>query len=468
MKTLTTLLLLLSVAWLPAAELEWKAGVAKAKITPPEMMWMAGYAARRTPAEEVMQDLYGKALALEDSKGYRQVFVTLDLIGVPKPLRLELESYVAKKHALKPEQLLINASHTHCGPAIRLFRPEGGKGEPRLGYDRVPEEEQPLRVTQIQEYNAFLMKELQGAIDQAITNLAPAELSWHRARCGFAMNRRTPIDDGGGFRNFPNPEGPVDQEVPVLRIRDAEEKLVGVLFGYACHATTLSVMKFNGDWPGYAQQYFEEDHPGAVAMFINGCSGDQNPYPRRMEFYVQRHGRSMATAIEAALETQPHPVTGPLRSAIEWKDIPYLTPPTRPELEERIATLSSYDKSWAEFLLTELDAVGSLPTSYPVPVQVVCFGDSLSLIAIGGEVTVDYSLRLKKEFGELSGAPVWVAGYSNEVMCYIPSDRVLEEGGYEGASSMRYARSTVHPNYWAPGIEEKLVDTAHALYQKLQ
>ena len=162
-------------------------------------------------------------------------------------------------------------------------------------------------------------------------------------------------------------------------------------------------------------------------------------------------------AIEAALQTEPRAVTGPVRSEIAWVDVPYAGPPTAAELSVRVEATSGAEKAYVEFLLGELGATGSLPVSYPVPVQVARFGDSLTLVAIGGEVTVDYSLRLKRELGELTGAPVWVAGYSNDVMSYIPSDRVLREGGYEGKTSMYYSRSDLHSGSWAEGIEELLV-----------
>ncbi|MEM7013191.1 MAG: neutral/alkaline non-lysosomal ceramidase N-terminal domain-containing protein, partial [Verrucomicrobiota bacterium] len=408
---------------------DWEAGIAKIDITPTELGWMAGYAARKGPAENVMQPLFAKAASFQDADGARMVVVTLDLIGVPKPIRVNLEKLVADKYGLKPEQLMINASHTHSGPAIRLFRPEGGKGEPRVGYDKVPEEEQPMRVRQIQEYNKMLIEKIGAVIGEAISKQAPAKLSWGRARCGFAMNRRTPLDQGTRFQNHPNPDGPVDHDVPVLQLQDAEGELLGVLFGYACHATVLGTMEIHGDWPGYAQQYFEEDNKGAIAMFVNGCSGDQNPYPRRLQPYVERHGRAMAMAIEAALQTKQLPISGKLRSAIAWPDVPYAPAPTREELEERIKTQKGYDLIYSHFLLAELDSVGSLPKSYPVPVQAIRFGDSLTMVAIGGETTIDYALRLKRELGEKTGGAVWVAGYSNDVMTYIPSDRVLKEGG---------------------------------------
>ncbi|MCB1077577.1 MAG: hypothetical protein KDM64_07095, partial [Verrucomicrobiae bacterium] len=294
-------------------------------------------------------------------------------------------------------------------------------------------------------------------------------LIWSHARSGFAMNRRTPAGQAD-WKNFPNPDAPVDHDVPVLQVRSGDGKeLKTVLFGYACHATVLGLMEISGDWPGFAQQYFEEDHPGAVAMFLNGCSGDQNPYPRRLLHYAEGHGRSMATAIEAAIETEGKPLSGPIRAAIAWPEIPYQEPPSREVLEATRQGKDRYDASHAALLLDTLDATGGLPKSYPVPVQVLRFGDGLNLVAIGGEVVVDYSLRLKRELGELGGgAPVWVAGYSNDVMTYIPSRRVLDEGGYEGGGAMRYSMSIVHPAPWDPSIEDRLVGKAIELFNGLR
>ncbi|MDF1813689.1 MAG: neutral/alkaline non-lysosomal ceramidase N-terminal domain-containing protein [Verrucomicrobiales bacterium] len=461
---------LVAISFAPALESDWKAGLSKVCITPQASIWMGGYAGRKTSSEKVLQDLYTKALAIEDPEGTKLVIVTLDLIGVPKSLRVDIEKYAVGKHDLKPGQLLLNASHTHSGPAIRLYRPNGGTGTPVIGYHNVPEKDQPARVAEVETYLKKLRGNIHQAIDESIGNLAPAELTWGRARCGFAMNRRTPVQTNTGvqgFKNSPFPDGPVDHDVPVLRIRDSKQKLQGVLFGYACHATTMGTMEIHGDWPGYAQQYFEEDHPDSIAMFLNGCSGDQNPYPRRLQPFLHRHGRSMATAIEAALETPQIKIQGKLRSEIAWPEIAYSKAPGKAELEKRIAEKTSYEKRYAEFLLDELSARGSLPQSYPVPVQVIRLGDQLTFAAIGGETTIDYSLRLKKELSAKSGGPVWVAGYSNDVMTYIPSERVRKEGGYEGGSAMIHIRSTAHPAPWAPGIEAALVGKIHELFDSL-
>ena len=106
---------------------------------------------------------------------------------------------------------------------------------------------------------------------------------------------------------------------------------------------------------------------------------------------------------------------------------------------------------------------GKLPASYPYPIQVVHLGKELTLVALGGEVVVDYSLRLKRE---LAGPAVWIAAYSNDVMGYIPSVRVLNEGGYEAGGAMRY--SSTHPGPWAPTVEERIVSKVHELDKRLK
>lgn len=452
----------------------WKAALGKVNITPKELGWMAGYAARKGPAEKVTQELFAKVLIVEDHTGTQQIIVTWDLIGVPIALRQKLEAIVKTNHDLAPRQLLINASHTHSGPVIRLYHPNGGKGTPLVGYDKIPTDEQPLRVAQVQAYREFLVKSVEKCIAQTLDKLAPARLSVGRARCAFAMNRRTPVQNPDGstaFRNAPNPEGPVDHQVPVLQVRSANDdnKIKGIVFGYACHATTMGNLEMHGDWPGYAQQYLEEDYPGAIAMFINGCSGDQNPYPRRLQHFMHRHGRSMATAVQAAMQTPQTEVSGKLSSALSWPKVAYSKAPTRTQLNQQLETATGYQKLYNEFLLSELDAVGKLPENYPVPVQVIRMGDRFTLVGIGGETCVEYSLRLQKELvQENQHALIWVAGYSNDVMTYIPSEKIRNEGGYEGGSSMIYIRSSAHPAPWAPGIEDRLVNEVHKLYNGLE
>ncbi len=447
---LVALVLFVSAFHLAAAEdLPWKAGVSRAKITPQEPMWMAGYASRNKPAEGTEQELFAKALVVEDQAGSRWIVLTTDLISVPRPLRGSLEAAIKERHGLPPSALTINCSHTHSGPELRTKRVKNNSIYPSVAEKAIA-------------YYEWLDARLKQLIDDAIKDLSPARLTYSRARCGVAMNRRLPT--AGGFINSPNPGGPIDHDVPVLRIDGPGRKMRAALFGYACHNTTLGLYQWSGDYAGYAQQYFEEDHPGVTALFVEGCGGDQNPYPRRTVELAKKHGRALATAIDAALEANPRTIEGPLRTAYDTVDLSYAPPPTREELLERAKSKNKYDKSYAEALLAELDDKGKLRDSYPFPVQVVRFGDRLTLVALGGETVVDYSLRLKRE---LAGPQVWVAGYSNDVMAYIPSKRVLLEGGYEAGGSMKYFRTTLHPGWWHESLEERIVAKVHELNRRI-
>lgn len=449
------LFLLLAVIGLAASALgaetpEWRAGVASVKITPDGPVWMAGYAARDKPSEGVAQDLYAKALVLQDATDHTLVLVTLDLISVPGPLREFVVQHLAETRGLKPDSVLLNCSHTHCGPEIRTT------GTALAGLE-------PERKARSLAYLESLQQRLISVIDQAFATLAPAQLAFQKARAGFAMNRRLPRD--GQYVNHPNPDGRVDHDVPVLSVLDESGKRRAVLFGYACHNTTLSFYQICGDYAGYAQEYLEAAHPDTIAMFLMGCGGDQNPYPRRELEMAQQHGRTLAMAVEAAWTTREKVVHGPLRTAFATAELEYATPPSRDELLERAESSNKYERKYAQRLLEELDDKGGLRVSYPAPVQVVRFGNDVLLVALPGETVVDYSLRLKRELAA-DDAEVWVAGYCNDVFAYIPSLRVLQEGGYEAGGAMRYMTTVVQPGPFAPDVEQRLMETTNALIEQ--
>jgi hypothetical protein len=432
----------------PAPLPVWKAAATSVKITPEKPMWMAGYASRKTPSDGVVQDLHAKCLVLEDAKGKRLVILTMDLIGIPASLRQGVEEAAQKKHGLPPESIVMNASHTHCGPEFRI-----GAWRYLEGMDH--------KVAEAEEYGKLLLERLTQLMDDGIAKLAPAQVHHNRARCGFAMNRRLP--SRLGYKNSPYPDGPVDHDVPVLEVSSADGKqLVAVLFGYACHNTTLGIQQFCGDYAGFAQEELEKAHPGSVALFMTGCGGDQNPYPRREIDHAKTHGKTLAMAVETALQVVPkQPTPSELKLAFEHVPLAFATPPTKEELETRAKSANTYEAGHAQRLLAIIQHEGKLPATYPYPVQVIHFGDAMAMVTLGGEVVVDYSLRLKRE---LKHPMVWVSGYSNDVMGYIPSLRVLKEGGYEAGGAMVYGS---HPGPWSEAVEETIITKAKELDGKL-
>ncbi len=422
----------------PAAT--WKAATAAADITPQESMWMAGYAGRTKPSEGTALPLFCKVALFEDAAGARAAIVTVDLIGIPRALRDAVEIELRDKYDLPPEALLMNASHTHCGPEFR--------GAKTKTLDLSNE-----RNRQGSAYGEALRTKIVELVGRAIEGLAPARLEYVHARCGFAMNRRTPSETG--YKNNPWSEGPVDHDVPVLRVLGADGKLRAVLFGYACHNTTLSFYQFCGDYAGFAQQYLEEKHPGATAHFVMGCGGDQNPYPRGELELCRHHGKTLGIAVEAALGASPaREVQGPLRASLRQVKLEFAPPPPKAALEQLTKSPNKFEARHAQRLLDELAENGSIRTTYDAPIQALRFGDDLLLVAFPGETVIDYSLRTKREYG--GGEALWTAGYSNDVFAYVPSHRVLLEGGYEAGGAMLYGS---FPGPFAVDVEDRIMRT---------
>lgn len=411
----------------------WQAGLATLVVTPREPIFLKGYGSRTRPSEGVQQDLRVKALALRDGTGATSVLITSDLHSWTRGMSATVADAAQKQYGIPRERILFNGSHTHSGPAITgesYFRPS----------EDIDAEQQAV----IRRYTAQLLADVTALVGRAMASLSPAELAFGQGLAGFGVNRRR---TNAATREWP---GPVDQDVPVLRVRGADGAVRALVFGYACHATSAPVeYMIHGDWPGYAQAAIEAALPGAVAMFVTGCGADCNPMPRSRPESPKTYGDLLGIAVGEVVGRQMRVLSGPLRAAFDHADLPFQAPPSREELEARLKkTPTGMAARHARLMLDELARTGRIADRYPYPVQVWQFGTGLTLIALGGEVVVDYSLRFKREYG---ADDTWVAGYSNDVMGYIASERVLAEGGYEGGGAMiNYGR----PGPLAPGVED--------------
>ena len=420
------------------AERGWKAGVARVIITPPEYMWMAGYAARDKPAEGKLHDLWLKALALQDAEGNTALLITSDIIGFSRDLSQSICTKLYKKFKLERKDIILSSSHTHSGPVLNnnlygIYPPFGDK-----------QKEQIIR------YQHFLEAQALIAAERAFGSLAPSSISTGVGISRFAVNRRETGWEGDILYN-PDVKGPSDHAGPVIRITDERNQLSAVVFGYACHATSLSINKWSGDYPGFTQIEIERMYPTATAMFFAGFGADQNPFPRGGVLQAEQYGKELAISVERVLKGEMIPLTPSLKTVYEEIELEIAQPPDQAELKQIIENGADWEKRWAAMIKKKQAAGVKLEDSYPFyPVQGWQLGEQ-SLVVLGGEVVVDYALALR----ELLGNDIILIGYSNDVMTYIPSERVLREGGYEGKSSMWVYG---HRGTWKPGIEEKILN----------
>lgn len=406
-------------------------GLARVDATPSYPVRLSGFGFRRTESEGVTQRIWVKALAIGSDEDGPCVVFAVDNLFVPLWMTEELAQRLSEKARIHRDRLAVTATHTHTAPVLK------GTVPTLFGMPIPPDQQE-----RINRYSAELLDKMEQAALTALADRRPARLFWGIGQVGFAANRRTQ-------------GGPVDHDLPILVVRSADgNALRGIWVNYACHCVTLSNNKISGDWAGYAQQAIEDDHPGAIAMVSIGCGADANPNSGVTGDKVEiasRQGREIADEVKRLLAGFLTPLSGKLRVARKVFELPLDDPPPKGELEER-AKRQDHTGYHARYLLEKLSRGEALPTAIPYSVQVFAFGDQLACVFLPGEVVVDYARRLKKE---LDGTRLWINAYSNDCPCYIPSERILREGGYEGGGAMIYYGL---PSRLKSGLEQPIID----------
>ena len=412
-------------AWLTdtfaADQANWRIGLARVCITPEQPVWLYGYAgkARFRPFESVLDDIYAKAVAIESHGGEPVVLITADLCVLRQPEESALCEVIMRKNGLARRQILLNWSHTHSGPMI---------GTSDLNRYPVPEGD----LKQTKAYTEKLWNKLAEVTASALADMKPARLSWEVGEADFVKNRRR-FDEEGRYRGMaPNPDRYVDRTVPVLRIDAADGRLRGIVFGCACHAVTLgnNSNRLSGDYPSFARQYIERRFAGVETLFLQGCGADANPDPRATDDQVQvvqQQGRSLGAEVCRVAEGELQPILGPLRVDFSRVDLPLKPVPSRDRLDQ-LAKGPFWQSHNARRILQAQQQGEKVPARYGAPLALWQFGDDLTLVAISGEVVSDYVPLVNEAIG---ARRLWVAGYCNQVFGYLPSARVVKEGGYE-------------------------------------
>jgi hypothetical protein len=391
----------------------FKASTASTVITPTESVWLTGFAARTAPSRGKINDLFAKTVAIEDTTGKRIVIVSCDLIAISRDVAQRVSLEVKKRFGLNRDELLLCSTHTHYGPELR---PD------KIPFFKIP----PEFAAKVQPYADFITTTLITLIGDALKNLKPAKLFTTQSTADFATNRR-PGED------------PIDHDVPILQITDESNKPMAILFGYACHNTTMPFADclISTDWAGFAAETIQQQFPGAIAMFIAGAGADQNPNPKGPLEVSRKHAATLANSVLTALKSARE-IDGEITTAFTEVPLEYEPFPSRESLQFDTNSYDAPRSFKAQFLLDQLNQGHRFDPTYPCPLQTLRIGNRFLLIAIGGEPVIDYAVNLKQEFA----APdklVWIAGYANDMFGYVPTPRVLSGGGYEGTRSVLWA-----------------------------
>lgn len=385
-----------------------KVGIANTVITPEQNMTMGGFGGRKDPSVGVHRDLMAQVVVF-DNGNTRMGIVAVDLLKVPVQY-FEAMRDAGERHGIPRAHLLVNHSHTHCGPHV-------------FHRDNQP-------------YMQQMTEKVCDLIEQAVADLQEARLEYFLGNCTMAINRRQMGPDGKVVGMRPEPRKPIDPDVPVLRAVSSDGQVRAVIFGYACHPTTMGGLEFSTDFVGFSRDWIEAAYPGSMAVFMQGCGGDIKP---RACIADGRFGHVLLDAKETTAQ-----VGYELGRAV-------------------VGAMSVPGRSVGSFLAGSSDTAG-LPTTkqvedtpegglFPVEVQVMRIGD-IYMVALNGEVLVQIGLHIKRELDDLA---VWVNGYSNRDLSYVPDAAAFAEGGYE-----------INVSWTTAEAEQALVSKAVELARALQ
>jgi hypothetical protein len=426
-------------------------GIARRIITPGKPVYLAGYGSRTEKVSEKYHDLKATAACFEQD-GNRFVVLSADLLCFDERMVKPIKAEVEKQIGLKPEQVLLAATHTHYAPQVdwktRSISPE---------------------------WHPDVADEVGGkcvdAIVESVGGTRPATLKYGASVAAFGINRRVFDGETTGMR--PNPRGVVDPTVRVLWAVAEDGKPFAVLFSYACHPTTAGgLMMMGGDYCGLAAEFLEEAIDGATAVPLPGCFGDIRPRVVTAEGgftngsleVVRAFGQELCFAVLCAMSLPEGEVAGPVGSAIGEAHMPFAHVPDREELEARLADAEAsqhtYEIAWARQQLAKLKE-GSLPTHSVETVQALRIGD-LAMVGLAGEVCVGYQLKV---VGSRYPKPTFVIANSNAATSYVATADMFPYGGYEVSGNYTCYDD---PSPLTPECEELILSKVGELLKKVE
>jgi len=426
-----------------------KVGIANAAITPDRPVWLTGYASRTEPSDGKYNDLEASAVVF-DNGSTRMAILAADLIGIDEFLLDPIRAKAATL-GIPPERMLVNCSHTHCGPAVRKRR--------------------SMIRTFDDDYLEHLKATIVDLLERAVADLQDATLDYVVGSCTLGINRRRVPDGGGEAAMLPNPEKPIDPAVPVLRVAAPDGQVRALLFAYACHCTTMGGQQVGTDYPGPARDLLREKCDGVLPIFLQGCGGDVKPRNLTADRtftggpveVVYELGHELGRAVLAALCATPTPLSDELAGASSIAALPFRDPPTEDQLAAMEAG-NKWQKTWAEAVRKTLADKGTLAEAMPVEVQALNIG-GLRIVGIAGEACAGIALELKERLPDLTVMPL---GYCNSLRSYIASRGQHAEGGYEVSSSFIYSTlPEPRPLGFRPESVDVLLDKATELVRSM-
>lgn len=423
-----------------------EAGFAKSLVNPPLGMPMEGLG-QQGGCQTIHDDLFVRALSLTHD-GVEVVIIGCDLLFFERPTVARFKEAIGRATGLAPEQLFLNTSHTHAGPRLTHW-----------AYTGAPDPD----------YLTAIEKALVEAVTKATERREPVTLSAGMTRTDLPVNRRKP-DAEGKAQWAPYRNGGICDALPICMLNNNAGEVVALLFSISCHPSMIYTLDISAEYPGVAMRRLNAYFQTEGAMFLQGAGGDTKPRQIAVDEQYWRAGTweemeaagvEVSDAVIARIVLGLTPVTPALRNTVLPMSWPLEAGPARDYFTGLLADAQATEqrKLWAEEMLQQLDADGSLPTVLPVGLHALELGENLRLIGTEGELVGELGNRILQAFPTGVTFPM---GYTDGAQIYLMSTWMLPEGGYEVDSFWEFHL----PAPLAPGTEKVLDEALCALKGK--
>lgn len=413
--------------------------VAKTAITPAMPVFLAGFASRDYKSAQVHDPIHVKTVLLEANK--RLLILAFDLIGGDRNFIKSLKGALFRHFGFGADEVLINFSHTHCSLYVTGDDPDLSlrRGYYSIDQEKWPEKQHELDYAPDIAYYRFVEQAVVRSVARCLEELAEGELELAAGSSDVGVCRRL-VQDGAVLWG-PDPDAATDKALTVLRLSDTQGRCKGLLFSYGCHPTSIVSESLSAEFVGAACAVLEERYPGCTAVFLQGCGGEivaaktfGNGGKARGFAEMQEIGDDLAGDV---CRIAGNAVFRKIRCAFHTRldEVKLYTQPTPLAAFTSVMLSpgsSEYQKQNAARVIEAVDT-GSALQHLPMYIAVWELDADTRLVALEGEIPSGYGLMTKALFPRTDTI---VLGYTNGVFTYVPTRRILDEGGYEAEAYM--------------------------------
>lgn len=420
-----------------------KLGTAKIKITPPDRIFLAGFANRTEPFDGVQEDLFVRCFSL--IQGHAELYIVQgDLLWWGCDFIADIRAAIKKRCGIKEKDILFAATHTHSGPQTgNLFLPSLGKRD--------------------EAYNAFLKTQVLCAIEKSKENIEDVIVKAYEGQSFIGINRRLKAKDGA-VQMKPNPDGVIDHTVDVVVFESVDnQKIKAATVVYPCHANVSSDNLVSSDFCGVAMEMLEKEYSDSVFIYMQGFTANIRPNLSKDGNFVRGTSKEATEVaykfysdIKKALQTSSKLLEPCIGSHLISFPLAF-----RMSEEECIRNVSTHQNAggvegnWSSFLLSHKEAF----LARQMELMRFDLSKDYAFLATNGEIVIDYAVFVK----ENARRKVVCCGYCNGMIGYVATAKQIEAGGYEAADFIYYFAL---PAGFSAEIEDTIKEQITSLLQE--